>query len=70
MSPDDQTNLCHFWACFLLPFYTSATFVRLIQHFSYFTSESGSFLAPVSPVDEISVDFLVFWLETARRNVF
>jgi len=54
----------HLRAYSLLPFCTSATFVRLIRHFFHFTSESGIFLVPVSPACE----FLVFllWAEKDR----
>jgi hypothetical protein len=62
-------TLCICRPSFLLPFCTSVTFVLFIQHFLCFTSESGSFLVPVSPACKISEDFMALWLEMAKNNV-
>jgi len=45
------------------------TFALFIQYFLCFTSESGSFLVPVSPACEISEDFVALGLETAKKKL-
>jgi hypothetical protein len=41
--------------------------IQLIHLFLCFTSESGSFLVPVSPACEISEDFVALDLETEEK---